>query len=260
MTDEQLLEFNRQGFIPGPLETEEEFLFRVEMARNRCREGEWVPRAHLDWVRMHLKEIFDFEPECLPVFYSNQSLAFWQGAASWIENGKIASVQLREALRKGSYWGYQRDEILAHEAVHAARSAFEEPKSEEFFAYMVSEKWWQRAFGPIVQRPWEVWPFLFTMIGGMVFPAFNIGSAIWLGLGGWRLVCLQMRFRRAGRALSSLRVDKKNARAILFRLTDREISMISRGGDLIAYAKTQACLRWRLIRLAYLDTMDFVRN
>lgn len=256
MTDAELLQLNARGFIPGPSETEEMFLNRAASVRERFAQGEQIPRAHWDWVRLHLKEIFDFEPECLPVFYSNRSLGFWQGAASWIEDGKLASIQLREALRKGSYWGYRRDEILAHEAVHAARSAFEEPRTEEFFAYMVSEKWWRRALGPMIQRPWEVWPFLLGVGTGLFFPLGNLGAAAWIGLGFWRLMRLHRRLRSAGRNLMRLVQDAKKCRAILLRLTDREIELLAKGADIGAYAACQQCLRWRLIRLAYFDKLS----
>lgn len=255
MTDTELLCLNARGFIPGPSETEEMFLQRAASLQKRCVEGMQIPRAHLDWMRLHLKEIFDFEPECLPVFYSNRSLRLWQGAAVWIEEGKLVSVQLREALREGSYWGYRRDEILAHEAVHAARSAFEEPRTEEFFAYMVSEKWWRRACGPMIQRPWEAWPFLLGVTAGMFFPAANLGAAAWVGLGFLRLMRLHNRLRKAGRNLMRSVNDAKSARAILVRLTDKEIEQFAKGEDILAYAACQKCLRWRLIRLAYLGTL-----
>lgn len=256
MTDAELLQLNASGFIPGPSETEEMFLNRAASVQKRCGQGEQIPRAHLDWVRLQLKEIFDFEPECIPVFYSNRSLAVWQGAASWIEDGKLISVQLREALRKGSYWGYRRDEILAHEAVHAARSAFEEPRTEEFFAYLVSEKWWRRAFGPMIQRPWEVWPFLLGMGTGLFFPLGNFGAAAWVGMGFLRLIRLHRCLRRAGKSLMRVVKDGKKARAILLRLTDREIELLAKGADIAAYAARQECLRWRLIRLAYLAKLS----
>lgn len=252
MTDAELLRLNARGFIPGPSETEETFLNRVASVQKRWEQEGQIPRAHLDWVRLHLKEIFDFEPDCLPVFYSNRSLAIWQGAACWIEGGKLASVQLREALRRGSYWGYQRDEILAHEAVHAARSAFEEPRTEEFFAYLVSEKWWNRAFGPMIRRPWEVWPFLLGIGTGLFFPYVNLGAAAWLGLGCLRLLRLHRCLRKAGKNLMRVVPEGKKARAILLRLTDQEIALLAKGADIAALAARQHCLRWRLIRLAYL--------
>jgi hypothetical protein len=251
--DSELLLLNAQGFIPGPSESEDDFIQRVALVKKIFNEREWIPRAHWDWVRIHLKEIFDFEPHCLPAFYSNQGLPFWQGAACWIEEGsKAVSLQLREDLRKGAYLGYSRAEILAHEAVHAARSAFDESASEEFFAFLVSEKWWRRAFGPIVRRPFEVWGFFIAMALGMVFPLANLAGALCLSAGFWRLIRLHWKMRRAGKNLDKAVSDKKTARAILMRLTDAEIDLFSKGVDLVAYANRQRCLRWRLIRLAYL--------
>ena len=252
MTDEELLQFNREGFIPGPAETEKNFLERVASTREKFQEAEQIPRAHLDWVSLHLKELFDFEPKCLPIFYSNASLAFWQAAASWIEGGKLSQVQLREAFRKGTYWGYQRDEILAHEAVHAARSAFEEPHTEEFFAYMTSEKWWRRGLGPILQRPWEVWPFLLSLGLGLVSPLGHLGASIWMGLGFWRLIRRHWTLRKASKALMREVRSQKKVRAILLRLTDQEIRLFAKGREMRAYAAKQQELRWRLIHLAYL--------
>jgi hypothetical protein len=252
LKDSELLLLNAQGFIPGPSESEEDFVKRVANLKEMLEGKEWIPRAHWDWVRNHLKGIFDFEPHSLPAYYSNQGLAFWQGAACWIEEGRVVSVQLKEGLRKGSYWGYSRSEILAHEAVHAARSAFDEPASEEFFAYLVSEKWWRRAFGPIVRRPLEVWGFFIAMVFGMVFPWANLAGALVVGAGFWRLMRQHHRMRRAGKNLMSAVSDRRVVRAILVRLTDREIDLFSKGVRIAAYADRQECLRWRLIRLAYL--------
>lgn len=252
MSDEDLLLLNAQGFLPGPNETEGSFEARVNSVKALYDKGGWIPRPHWDWVRAHLKEIFDFEPHCLPAFYSNRGLTPWQGAASWIEEGRLSSVQLREALKKGSYLGYQREEILAHEAVHAARSAFEEPISEEFFAYMTSEKAWRRILGPIVKRPWEVWVFLFATLLGWISPWGYLLSALWIGAGFCRLIRQHWKLRRGSEMLMKELKDKKKVRALLLRLTDREIDLFARGENLIAYAKTQESLRWKLIQLAYL--------
>lgn len=256
LLDSELLLFNRRGFIPGPSEREEEFLKRVESVTAAFAEGEWIPRSHWDWVRSHLKEVYDFEPDCLPAFYSNKNLTFWQGAASWIEGGKLASVQLREGLRKGSYLGYSRSEILAHEAVHAARSAFDEPAFEEFFAFLASEKWWRRAFGPIVRRPWEVWGLFVSLAAGIVSPWGSLVGALWVGIGVARLLWLHRKMRRAAKNLMAAIGDVKRTRAILVRLSDAEIDLFSRGENLFAYAEGQKCLRWRLIRLAYLGKIE----
>lgn len=234
MTDEELLRLNQEGFIPGPGESEEAFLARVQASR-----GDHVPS---EWVGLHLRQLFDFRPGCLPAFYSNRSLAPWQGAAVWIEGRTVKAVQLRKALKSGSYLGlYNRDEILAHEAVHAARAAFEESVNEEFFAYMTSQKKWRRVLGPIVRRPWEVWPVLLGAVMGAWMPVFYWVTTLWMGWGFVRLIRQHACLRKAAKGLG------KNARAILVRLTDQEIEQLAKGEKL----KAKEELRWRLLRLAY---------
>ncbi|MBI3508913.1 MAG: hypothetical protein HY069_04700 [Chlamydiia bacterium] len=252
MTDEELVALNQKGFIPGPSETESEFLDRVKNTGKHAVKlgGESIPSSHWQWVCYHLKERFDFEPHSLPAFYSNRLLAPWQGAAAWILEGKLVAIQLRKALRKGSYLGlYQREEILAHEAVHAARSAFSEKKNEEFFAYMTSLVRWRRILGPIIQSPWEVWPFLVAMLVGMFFQGALFFAALWLGLGFCRLIRQHRILKKTYHAL--LKVSDKPF-ALMLRLTDTEIRQFGKLENIQEYAEKQTSLRWRLIRLAYL--------
>ncbi len=249
MTDADLLALDKIGFIPGPGETEESFLSRVDKAKKYFQSGGWIPPAHWDWVREYLDEMFNVKPLYICAFYSNRGLAPWQGAAAWIEGRALSSIQLRTGLKKGTYLGiYSREEILAHEAVHAARSGFDENRCEEFFAYMTSEKGWRRVLGPILQRPWEAWPFLLSCIAGVFWPPGYLGGAFWAALGFARLCKQHWRLKRAAATLFKRTGDARTTRAILFRLTDEEIEKFSKGVDLQAFADKQLCLRWRIIR------------
>lgn len=250
MTDAELFSLNQSGLIPGPGETEEEFLLRVETTQEKFQTGgDWIPASHWDWVREFLGNLFDVKPLYIAAFYSNASLAPWQGAASWIEGRHLHSIQLRQALKKGTYLQlYTREEILAHEAVHAARSGFAESSYEEFFAYMTSEKKWRRCLGPILERPWEVWPFFFTCLGGIFWQICFLGAAAWSGLGFLRLIRRHRTLHRAATQIFKQVGDLRKTRAILFRLTDREIERFSQGASIEEYEKQQTCLRWRVIR------------
>ena len=251
MTDEELLSLNQSGFIPGPDETEPDFVKRVESTKQAFFKlgVSAIPPSHWDWVGNTLRELFDFTPSCLPVFYSNSSLMPWQGAAAWVERGQILAIQLRDSLKKGSFLGiYQRSEILAHESVHAARSAFPFDRWDEFFAYKTSKASWRRVLGPIVQRPWEVWPFLVFCLLGSFFPAFFLGSALWMGLGFYRLIRCHRILRLACAFLKKIGLTSKTARSLLVRLTDSEIVNLARG---VVPALKETNLRGRLIRLAY---------
>jgi len=252
MTDQELLDLNKEGLIPGPGEDEKNFIERVDFTKKRFTEGSWIPDAHWDWVRLFLDDVFDVKPLYICAFYSNKGLTPWQGAASWIEGRRLNSVQLRVRLKRGSYLRmYRREEILAHEAVHGVRCGFNEDRYEEFFAYMVSDKKWRRVLGPILQRPWEAWPFLLCSLGGMFWPICYTGAALWAGLGFCRLIKGHLKLRKASNKVFTLLGCAHKSRAVLFRLTDEEIERFSKGEDVKEYAKMQNELRWRLIRLAY---------
>ena len=255
MNDEELLALSRRGFIPGPGESEERFVKRVQAAEDfflnppeEFQGMQRVPAPHWDWVRHHLGELYDFQPDSLIAYYSNRQLAPWQGAASWIfdvQPGPICAVQLRRKFSRGSYLGlYSRDEILAHEAVHAARSAFEEPASEEFFAYYTSSAKWRRVLGPIVRRPWEASLFLGALVLGLFLETF-LPAAVLFSFALWRLSAQHVRLRRAANKIRQRGKSEKTIRALLFRLTDGEIRRLAQGLDL----EDDGSLRFRLICL-----------
>jgi hypothetical protein len=189
--------------------------------------------------------LFDVKPLYICAFYSSRSLRPWQGAAAWIEGRELHSIQLRKGF-------YKKEEFLSHEAVHAARSGFHEHRFEEYFAYMTSEKKWRRVLGPVVQRPWEVWPLMVCFGTALWSPIGFLGAAFWTGLGFIRLLKGHRQLARASEALLKVVQDSAKARAILFRLTDREILLLAQGEDFISYANRQTELRWRVIQQAYL--------
>jgi hypothetical protein len=182
------------------------------------------------------------------VYYSNEKLAPWQGAACWIGEDRIPRLQLRDGFRKGSYLKlYSRGEILAHESVHAARAAFDEPENEEFFAYATANCKWRRIFGPIFQRVWEPWLLLACLTLGLFWEIGWMLSAVLMIGGFWRLIRRHVRLSKAFKNLMGRVKDIKAVRAILFRLTDREIQIFSRGG----WMEGDETLRWRLIRVYF---------
>lgn len=245
-----LAELSQSGFFPGPKETQASFLLRVEKEKKRYEAlfSERIPASDWEWAKAHLMEIFDFRPECVAAIYSNHSLMPWQAAAVWIEQTGATKVQLRTSLRKGSmFWGlYEREEILAHEAVHAARAAFSEDRWEEFFAFMTSRSKWRRVIGPILQKPWEVWPFLISCFIGLVSPFGYLVAAIWAFAGFVRLAASHKILKQAAGHLSNRVKDPRKVRAVLVRLSGAEILALSRGqviGD--------DSFRWNMIRKTY---------
>lgn len=183
ITNNDLLSLAKRGLIPGPHEGEEAFLNRVQEA---------VPRT----APIPLP-LFGLCIDWIDVRYSNKNLPFWEGAALW--TGEECYVQLRKGFKTGRYLGYQREEVLAHEAVHAARIAFDEPRFEEVLAYRTSKSSLRKWGGPLFRRPWES-AVLICSLSAAVFGYFWVPLFI-LGYLGARLARSQLILTRCLRKI-----------------------------------------------------------
>ncbi len=259
-TIEELIELNRQGFIAGPLETEDQFKKRVELTKEvyqfpqklnaniTITKDNKIKKPFWSWTKAQLKNFYDFSPEYFLGYFNNKNLRFFEGAATWqIEQDSkktpIPILQVKKGLKKGSYFSiYQIEEILSHEAVHAARAAFSEPKFEEHLAYLTSSSIFRRILGPIFQSPKESLIFVVLLgltlffqtlafIDSFFFPLFSFCSiscfiyAIW---GLKRLFWRRWVLLRAKKKLKIILKDSKKAQYVLLRLTDKEIQNFSR--------------------------------
>lgn len=212
ITDLELLLFAKRGLIPGPNEDEKAFLQRASKLESFSPE---------DWKEAHAKteKLYGFAIDWVSCTYSNHKLPFWEGAATWISEEGIPSIQLRNGFKKGKYLGYTRSEVLAHEAVHAARSAFEEPRFEEILAYRTSTNFFRKCLGPLFRKPKESLLFLLFFPLGIFF-LFRLLRDQWIFQG-----CLQ-----------------KLPLPVILCLTDKEIARF-------AEIKPDSSLRWRMINL-----------
>ncbi|NGX53256.1 MAG: hypothetical protein KR126chlam5_01569, partial [Candidatus Anoxychlamydiales bacterium] len=261
ISDEELLRLNKEGFIPGPIENEEIFLKRVDLSKKLVKDPKSffenekqnepfdldakILKPRWNWTRAQLLNLFDVTCSDLALFYSDKSLHFFQAAATWIvevksKKIKIPVLQFRKTLRYKPYlFIYTLDEILAHEAVHSIRVAFDEPKTEEIFSYMTATNVFRKVLGPIIRSEKEVFLF-FGLMGGYfisqiswvlsnfnffsyvsVFFGFLVLSIITFGL--LRLFFVRRKVRKTSKKLFKIFRCKKKSRAVLFRLTDKEI-------------------------------------
>jgi hypothetical protein len=242
LDDAELLALDARGLFPGPDEEEEAFCARVRAAPLPLP-GTPLPEEHWEGARQTTRRLYGCAVDWVPACYSNRRLPWWQGAAAWI-CGTRSFIQLREGLRQGRYLGiYSRDEVLAHEAAHACRSAFSEPRFEEVFAYQTSKSAFRRYAGPLFQRPWEaaVWMALAAIAFWTPLPLLA-GCAACLG----RLIYYQRALRLCLKRLASQLRDPSQALAVAFRLTDREILQAARGR-----LTPTPTLRWRLLRFYF---------
>ena len=92
INDDALLEYFYRGLIPGPEESEEAFLARVQQAK---------PLAHPEWDDIALP----FKIDWVPITYSNHKIAWWEGAATWISQTELPvytnNLKNREFDKKG---------------------------------------------------------------------------------------------------------------------------------------------------------------
>lgn len=226
MNDEELLRFFRRGLIPGPAESEESFLARVINSPQL---------SYTEWQDVSVKtfSLFGCAIDWMPITYSNRRLAWWEGAATWISDTPF--IQLRSGLQKGKYLGYERTEILAHEAIHAARIKFDEPQFEEMLAYSVSKENWKRFLGPLFSRSWEPFLLLLAIFSGYFWISIPLivlfFSMAWLG---WRHYLFH-------------RQKKRLPLSVILCLTDKEIRTGRIGND--------STLRSRLIFQLFEQTL-----
>lgn len=249
LSNEQLIELNRQGLIHAPDESDESFLQRARAAQKMQSIGSCSSK------------LFDINPQWISVTYENKGLRLWEGGCTWNDQGAL-TLQLRSAFKtKSSYLGYRRSELVTHELIHVARSGFEEPVFEEILAYQSSPSFFRRFLGPIFRTTKEtsfflvatVATFFCSLFAFFALPATAAMLAL-IGYGCIRLIRAQRLFARAKKQLGKV-VGSKKALALMVRLTDREITRFAKMSEkqIVDYAKkmSRTHLRWQQITLAY---------
>ncbi len=265
--------FIEKGLIPGPKEEEKQFFARTK-ALNQffsyppedidryLTDGDWVA------ARETTGSLFGFSPDWIVAYYSNARLSFFQGAATWISTRndlRIPVIQLKEKFETGSLHKlYRREEVLAHEAVHAARMQFDEPIFEEFFAYKTSPHSWRRIFGPIFQRPWEAYLFIILLLIPFgievarlfhpeISPFWAYVPFIFFALLLVRLSLLHLTLAVALKRMKGYLKNPKKQWAAAICLTDREIFQFAflPKKKLEKFLKKQHSLRWKLLHDSY---------
>ena len=249
MTDTELIELNKRGFIALDDESEDSFLFRVRHSLNLSEA--FTSHASLkEKLKRGINEVtnlYDIAPDWVPLYFDNKSLPFWQGGCAWIfqtekEGPLSAVIQLRKAFHnKNRYFGLKTDEIIAHELCHVARLNFEEPKYEEFFAYETSNSSFRKKYGPLFQSSYESLLFVFLLLIPLFIDFYFILEGVQLSFIqsifpkliplfylfylGYRLVQKRKTFERTKEKLNKY---GNNGNFILFRLKDKEIDDFSK--------------------------------
>lgn len=282
LTNDQLLALNRRGLIPGPNEDEPAFLQRVEYCLQLSKHLE-VP-VQTDVLAEPNKDmvyLYDTNIDWIPVVFSNERLAPWHGGCAWIfqfsdDTPTAAFIQLRKVFAHQTYFLgiYSRDELMMHELVHVGRMKFEEPRFEELLAYETSSSLFRRWLGPLIQASWESILFIMVLVAILILDLYfvftghleGLESAMYLkilplvmiAIAFLRLVRKRIQFQRCIERLETTLQCGREARAVAYRLTDKEIVAFGKfTSDQIrqyAQVQSQSELRWKVIALAYFKT------
>lgn len=275
LNKEELSTYRNQGFIIGPGETEEKFLKRIHICTSPFSE-EYFPVSspnifNKDQITSLLNRNIKYRHKkyesllaafsWLPVFLSNHKLPFWIGGAVWIcskTDVVIPLLQLREHFVKPRRRTlYLPEEICIHEALHAMRTSFEEPKFEELLAYSTSPNFIHRWFGPLFETSWESTLFLiFLVLGSLGALFFYLSIIPFLVYLLFLIVRLYSRHKAMSRCTKNLEklFPEVETFSMIIHLTDTEIFEFSRMSqeEILSYINSQSCLRWRQI-LTLLD-------
>jgi hypothetical protein len=256
---------NKQGFIPGPQETEAEFYERIEFCRHLLThlaeesEATQLPFEEKDLAtKTTLEEAFDLtnslygiQPEWVPLFFSNHQLTPWHGGCAWIfqlnEHTPLAAfLQLRAHFRHFATYlrVYYRKELIAHELSHVGRLMLDEPQFEEFFAYQSSPYAWRRWLGPLIQSSTE--SLFFILLLGLIFivdlAILGTGHSTLSSMTNWlklvplffifyafiRLTQRHWTLQQCLKNLKFLTHSSNQASHLLYRLCDSEIRQFAK--------------------------------
>ena len=232
-------ELDAEGMFPAPAESDGAFAARLEILSgelealqngssdllsliggSRPLSGEIREAAgRLTW------EKYRFRAEWVPGWYSSRRTGFWSAGILLEVDGLLPLLFLHgKFARRRRRLGYDAAETLAHELIHAVRTAFPASVYEEYFPCQIHASAFRRECGNLF-RKWYLPLLLFG--GAAAAPVLAAaGSAFWiLPLAGPLLVIgreFQIR-RRLRKAADALRREGAEPLPVLLRLSDREI-------------------------------------
>lgn len=265
---------NEKGFIPGPEETTKAFLQRIQPYLDKKLD----PLLQVTLCNQEVEEIlrpFDLKNlNWVPLEYSKNGLLPWQAAVTEVED-QCVQIKLNPRLKeRKKIWGVKREEIIAHELLHAARMAFPDGHYEELLVSLSEKSAWRRWLRSLVSRTWEGWALivgitisLSVMLVALLEPeAFYVAfeNLFWaIGLllmllspyllflsFGVRQVWRVWRLQGCAFKLRPLLHDESAILALLYRLTDKEIAFFAKSSlsQIAHYVKKEESLRWRVLR------------
>lgn len=233
---------DEQGLLLGPEESPEALADRAARLRKELAELVLPEPEVSDSVREDAGTItaalYGFRADWLPVCCSTAETGHFSAGVSVILDDFLPLVYLSGAfLKKKRHRGYNAEETLAHESVHAARIAFPDHSAyEEYFPCQVHASGFRRLAGNLFRRRRiAVLFFAGLILAPLCPPLLLLTLAILL-----TEIRLHRQIRAAGKKIEALGLRRE---PVLLRLSDGEIRELAAG-------KIPSCLSdgssWRL--------------
>jgi len=256
-----LVELDSKGFLLAPGETVAEYADRVEEILRRAEEFQSeiesegkieIPGlatlekerrigAALDEAAETTMDAYGFAIDWVPGFFLSKGLGpLWGGCAVSFSDDPLPVFLIRAVFAEKKKWlFYSRDELLAHELCHVARTPLRDAKYEETFAYRISNSPFRAYVGGCFERQHDAFLFLapfFLLLAAQTAKLYFGMSWIPIPL-FWTLVALtpalfllknhltRKKLFNAEKALENAETAKPFH--ILFRSTAKEIAEIA---------------------------------
>ncbi len=221
------------------------------------------------------ERLYHFSISWVPGFFlSKSSEMLWGGCAIHIPEEHLTVFLIRKNFASRKRWFiYRREELLAHELCHAARSPLKDFIFEEFFAYQTAPSKIRRYMGNCFRRQIDallfVLPVMLLLAVQLVDTFTSYRMPVWifwiiaLACPAFMLVRNQFArncFYKARKAL--LAIPGAIPEPILFRCTSQEIKAIAgkcgNPAGLMNYIqeRTSAELRWKVISNRFILKAD----
>jgi hypothetical protein len=212
------------------------------------------------------EKLYHFSINWVPGFFLSKSIGLlWGGCAIHIPEEYLTVFLIRKNFAARKRWFiYRREELLAHELCHAARSPLKDFVFEEFFAYQTAPSRIRRYLGNCFRTQFDallfVLPVMLLLAAQLVDTFTSFKMPVWIfwiiALACPAFMLLRNQFARncfykARKSL--LTIPGAIPEPILFRCTRQEIKAIAgKYGDssgLMDYIqkRTSSELRWKVI-------------
>jgi hypothetical protein len=218
-------------------------------------------------------KLYCFTIDWVPGFFLSQSIGWlWAGYAIYIPEEHITVFLIRKSFKRKKKWLiYRREELLAHELCHAARSPLRDRRYEEHFAYQTAPSIIRRYIGNCFRTQTDAVLFLFPvliLLAAQILETFTAFAPpmwlLWIAALAFPFFLLtrnqlgRICYNRAAGALAKIGIV--NTAPVLFRCTSDEISAIAKyykNADglrqcLDKYINSE--LRWRIINYRFFST------